>query len=278
MTYGAVALAAHHIAETQGAKVTTAAVRFTNPDPQQCVGAVTQALSSRTRLAILDHITSSTALLMPLATMVAACRDRGVPVLVDGAHAPGQIELDIPVFNAHWYVGNLHKWYFVPRGCGFVWTAPDAPHKLLPNVLSWDIVLPFPANFGWTGTRDPSSWLAIPAAFDFMKGFGEGEVRRHNHELIRDAVALLSDMWKFNVTVPDGMTACMTVVPVPDGLPYPATDEGRSRLEVNLKDQWKIIVNPSVAHEGRIWLRIAAQIYNSIEDYEKLGNAVLSLC
>lgn len=276
MTYGAVALAAHCIAEAHGAKVTMAAVRFTNPDPQQCIEAVTQAISSRTRLAIFDHITSSTALLMPLAAMAAACRERGVPVLVDGAHAPGQIELDIPALNVDWYVGNLHKWYFVPRGCGFLWAASGAGDKLLPNVLSWDIVHSFPANFGWTGTRDPSSWLAIPAAFDFMNGFGESEVRRHNHELLRDAVALLAEMWKFKLTVPEAMTACMTVIPVPDGLPYPTTEEGRARLEADLKDQ-KIIVNPSIANEGRIWLRIAAQIYNSIGDYEKLGNAVLSL-
>ncbi len=109
-----------------------------------------------------------------------------------------------------------------------------------------------------------------------MNGFGESEVRHHNHELIRDAVALLAEMWKFKLTMPEAMTACMTVIPVPDRLPYPATEEGRARLEADLKDQ-KIIVNPSIANEGRIWLRIAAQIYNSIGDYEKLGDAILSL-
>lgn len=300
MNYGAVAIAARHIAEKQGAKITLAALRFPDPDPQQCIEAVTQALTPRTKIAIVDHITSPTALLMPLTELVTACRARGVPVLVDGAHAPGQIALDISALNADWYVANLHKWYFVPRGCGFIWAAPGRRSGLRPNVLSWDIDYPFPSNFGWTGTRDPSSWLAIPAAFDFMDRFGESVVRQHNHELIRAAVARLAEMWKFRVTTPDAMTAAMTLVPAPEGLPYPATDEGRARFEVDLKDQYNIMVNPSFAsesqggrfagsrphggykqplsaHEGRIWIRITAQIYNSIEDYEKLGAAVLAL-
>jgi isopenicillin-N epimerase len=277
MNYGAVAIAARHIAEKQGAKITLAALRFPDPDPQQCIDAVRQALTPRTKIAIVDHITSPTGLLMPLTDLIAACHTRGIPVLVDGAHAPGQIALDISALKGDWYVANLHKWYFVPRGCGFIWAAPGRRSGLRPNVLSWDIDYPFPSNFGWTGTRDPSSWLAIPAAFDFMDRFGESVVRQHNHELIRAAVTRLAEMWKFRVTTPDAMTAAMTLVSAPEGLPYPATDEGRARFEVDLKDQYKIMVNPSFAHDGKIWIRITAQIYNRVEDYEKLGAAVLAL-
>jgi isopenicillin-N epimerase len=277
MTYGAVARAARHIAEKQGASIALAALRFPYPDPEQCVEAITRALTPRTKIAILDHITSSTALLMPLVAMITACRARGVPVLVDGAHAPGQIALDIPALDADWYVANLHKWYFAPRGCGFLWAAPGRRSGLMPNVLSWDIGYPFPSNFGWTGTRDPSSWLAVPAAFDFMDRIGEGTVRQHNHKLIRNAVSLLADRWGFCVTTPDAMTASMTLVPAPDGMPYPASDEGRARLETDLKDKHNIVVNPAFAYEGRIWLRIAAQIYNDIGDFETLSKAILAL-
>jgi isopenicillin-N epimerase len=272
MTY-----AARHIAERHGAKVRLAALRFPDPDPQQCIDAVTRSLTSRTKIAILDHITSPTALLMPLVEIIAACRSRGVSVLVDGAHAPGQIALDISALNADWYVGNLHKWYFVPRGCGFLWAPSERRSGLTPNVLSWDAGAPFPSNFAWTGTRDPSSWLAVPAAFDFMDRFGEGTVRQHNHQLIRDSLTLLAGMWNFRVTTPDAMTASMTLVPAPDGLPYSATDEGRACFEADLHDRHDIVVNPSFAHRGKIWLRITAQIYNGIEDYEKLGKAVLAL-
>jgi isopenicillin-N epimerase len=277
MTYGAVAMAAQHIAAKQGAKVTVAELRFPDPELEQCIAAVAQTITPGTKIAIFDHITSATALVMPLREMIDACRARGVPVLVDGAHAPGQIALDIPALKADWYVGNLHKWYFVPRGCGFLWAAPGRASGLMPNVLSWEINQPFPSNFAWTGTRDPSNWLTIPAAFDFMDRMGESAVREHNHQLLRNAVALLADMWKFRVSTPDAMTAAMALVPTPDGLPYPATDEGRGRLEADLKDKFDIVLNPAFAHAGRIWLRITAQIYNDLGDYEKLGKNVPAL-
>ena len=277
LTYNAISLAARHIAETQGARVNVAMLRFPDPDPQQFIEAIQQTLTPRTRLAILDHITSSTALLLPLKEMIDACRARGIPVLVDGAHAPGQIDLDIPGLGADWYVANLHKWYFVPRGCGFLWAAASARTGLMPNVLSSDIASPFPYNFGWTGTRDPSSWLAILAGFDFMDRFGEAQVRGHNHELLGDGIALLTEMWKSSKTIPDRMRACMSVVSAPDRLPYPPTDQGCALLELDLKERCKIIVSASIVSRGQVWLRITAQIYNDIRDYEKLGRAILSL-
>jgi isopenicillin-N epimerase len=276
MSYGAVTMAAQHIAEKQGAKIATAELRFPEPDPDQCIAAIAQAITSRTRLAVLDHITSTTALLMPVKEMIAACHERDVAVLIDGAHAPGQVPLDIPNLKADWYVGNLHKWYFVPRGCGFLWAAPGKEGGLMPNVLSWEISRPFPSNFAWTGTRDPSNWLAVPAAFDFMDHFGENAVREHNHSMIRDAVSVLAEIWGFRPTTPDKMIAAMALVPTPQSLPYPATDEGRTRLEAHLKEKYSIVVNPAFACDGHIWLRITAQIYNRIEDYQKLGESVLA--
>jgi isopenicillin-N epimerase len=277
MTYGAIQVAARHIAAKHGARIATAEILFPNPEPAQCIEAIAQAITPRTKVAILDHITSATGLVMPLKEMIAVCRGRGVAVLVDGAHAPGQIALDIPDLEADWYVGNLHKWYFVPRGCGFLWATPGREEGLMPNVLSWYISERYPLNFAWTGTRDPSNWLVVPAAFDFMDHFGENVVRDHNQRLIRNAIATLSDLWRFQVTTPEVMTAAMALVPVPDGLPHAATDQGRDRLEIDLRDKYKIVVNPAFVQDHRIWLRITAQMYNAIEDYEKLGKAVLAL-
>jgi isopenicillin-N epimerase len=278
MTYGAVRIAARHIAEKQGVNTVSTQISFPDPDPGQCIEAIASAITPRTRIAILDHITSATALVMPLKEMIAVCRERGVPVLVDGAHAPGQIALDIRNLQADWYVGNLHKWYFVPRGCGFLWAAAGRRNALMPNVLSWDSNQPFPSNFAWTGTRDPSNWLAVPAAFEFMDSFGEHAVREHNHKLIQDAVAVLADSWHFRVSTPEVMTAAMTLVPAPDRLPYPATEDGRRLLEIDLKEKHRIVVSAAFGHEDRTWLRITAQMYNTIEDYRKLAGAVLALC
>ncbi|HJU12420.1 MAG TPA: aminotransferase class V-fold PLP-dependent enzyme [Candidatus Binataceae bacterium] len=278
MSYGAIQIAARHLAHQHDAKLVSAEIRFPDATPEQCVEAVARMITPQTKIAVLDHITSATALVLPLKEMIAACHERGVAVLVDGAHAPGQLALDIPGLNADWYVGNLHKWYFVPRGCGFLWATPGKEERLMPNVLSWDVSQRFPSNFAWTGTRDPSNWLAVPAAFDFMDRFGESAVREHNQRLIRNVIAVLAPMWRFRVTTPVTMTAAITLLPTPDGLPYPGTDEGRTRLEIDLRDKHGIVVNPAFVHDSRIWLRITAQIYNAIQDYQKLGKAVLALC
>ena len=192
LAYGAVVNAANHISGLQCACVKRVPLRFPDPDPEQCIDAVRAAITPRTKLAIIDHITSSTALVLPVAAMTAICHERDVPVLVDGAHVPGNIALDIESTNADWYAGNLHKWSFVPRGCGFLWAAPARQNGLIPGVLSWDIDCPFPQSFEWTGTRDPSTWLSIPPAFAFADQFGEDAIRNHNHRLVREGMHLLS--------------------------------------------------------------------------------------
>jgi isopenicillin-N epimerase len=274
LTYGAIVNAAKYIAGRHGARVAEVALRFPEPDPQQCIEAVKNAITVRTKLAILDHITSGTALVLPLAEIISVCRERGVAVLVDGAHAPGQIPLDVQSIKADWYAGNLHKWYFVPRGCGFLWAGRDRQKGLVPNVLSWDCDKTFPHSFEWTGTRDPSAWLSISAAFGFMDRFGEDKVLQHNHNLIAEGVRLLAEAWKVDTKTPDGMIGSMCLVPLPDGLPLAATDEGRRALQKTLWDSARIMVSPSFACEGRIWLRLSAHIYNDIEDYGKLAATI----
>jgi isopenicillin-N epimerase len=278
LSYGAIVRAAKYIAGRHGARVCEVALRFPEPNPQQCIEAVKNAITPQTKLAILDHITSGTALVLPLAEMVAVCRERGVAVLVDGAHAPGQVPLDVPSIKADWYAANLHKWCFVPRGCGFLWADRSRQKGLVPNVLSWDIDKAFPHSFAWTGTRDPSAWLTISAAFDFMDRFGEDNVIEHNHRLILEGVRLLAEAWKVNLKTPDSMIASMCLVPLLDGLPFAATDEGRRDIQRALWDSARIMVSPSFAYEGRIWLRLSAQIYNNVEDYARLAAAIKDLC
>jgi isopenicillin-N epimerase len=276
-TYGAIDLAAEHIAHRQGANVAHMPIPFPNPSREGCIDALQTALTPRTRLAILDHVTSSTALVLPIAEMARICRERGVAVVVDGAHAPGNVALDISSIPADWYVANLHKWYFVPRGCGFLWAAPGRRDGLVPNVLSWDIKREFPHSFEWKGTRDPSAWLSIPAAFAFMDKFGEESVRVHNHGLVRQGMALLCEAWKVRVDTPDCMIGSMGLVPLPDDIPYATDEESRVKLQKRLWEGFGIEVSPSFSHDGTIWLRFSAQIYNSLADYEKLARAIAAL-
>ncbi len=187
--YGGVARAAGFIARERGAVVASFALPTPTADAaatrDALVASVDAAIGPRTRVAILDHVTSESALVLPLADMVAACRARGVAVLVDGAHAPGAIPLDVDAYGADWYVANLHKWSFVPRACGILWAAPHRRAGLHPTVFSWGVVNDdWLAEFDWTGTRDPSCWLAAPAALDFMeRRLGVDAMRSYNHAL-----------------------------------------------------------------------------------------------
>ena len=277
--YGAIIKALTHIGSRQGAKFVEAHIQFPKPDPQQCLDALKKAITPRTKLAVLDHISAVTALIFPVKEMTKLCHDHGVAVLVDGAHAPGHVAFDINDIDADWYVANLHKWYFAPRACGFLWRSPTRQSKLdiLPSVLSWDIDEGFPATFAWTGTRDDSRWLSLPEAFKFMDRFGETQVRGHNHALIREGVSLLSDAWGISSGTPDHMIGGMALVPVPDGFSYPANLEGRQKLKSDFLTQNKIALDPAFDHQGRIWLRVAAQIYNERPDFERLAKVILAM-
>ena len=277
LVYGSVQMMAEHIARQHGAKVVQAQLTFPNPDSEQIINAILSVITPRTKLAILDHITSSTALILPITEMTKACHERGVAVLVDGAHVPGNIALDIESIQADWYLANLHKWYFAPRGCGFLWASSRRQAGLVPAVLSWDINRKFPHSFEWTGTRDATTWLSLPAAFKFMDRFGEANVRGHNHALLRQGMALLKDRWGVHANIPDRMIGSMGILPLPDGLAYTADESGRLKLQTALWDSFRIEAAVSFSHEGRNWIRISAQIYNNLEDYEELALAILAM-
>lgn len=268
-TYGAVVRAARHVCARAGATLRQVTLPFPPESPDQVVEAVTSALSSRCRLAILDHITSETALILPIADLAAACRARGIPVLVDGAHAPGMLALDVPAIGADFYVGNLHKWAFAPRSCAVLWVAPRRQADLHPAVVSWGYEQGLTEEFDWTGTRDPSAALASGAAFDFIAGLDAAAMRRWNHALVRDGAALLG-----GAVAPEAMTGAMTLAPLP---PSAGTQKAQGdALRARLLDEYRIEV-PVVPVGDRLWLRLSAQVYNSLEDFERLRTALRAL-
>lgn len=272
--YGGVARAAAFIAGQRGASVRTVVWPFPPDDGPGYVEAVERAITPRTRLAVLDHVSSETALVLPLAKMAAACRARGVPVLADGAHAPGAIDVDIASLGVDWYAANLHKWAFAPRGCGVLWAAPEQRAGLHPGVISWGVEHDdWLQEFDWPGTRDPSPWLAAPAGIAFMRDvLGVAAMRGHNHRLAWSSACRLCKRWQQPWTTPEAMVGCMVTVPLPARF-GPADAGTARRLRDALLWQHGIEV-PVIARSDALWLRLSLQVYNDESDIERLAEAV----
>jgi len=271
LAYGAVANAAAFVARERGAKVVRLELPFPLADPGLYVEAVDQALTPRTKVAILDHITSETALILPLAEMAERARAKGVLVLADGAHAPGQIPLEIPALGVDWYVANLHKWAFAPRGCGILWAAPERQKGLHPPVISWGLDQGFTQEFDWVGTQDPSAYLAAPEGIRFMRDLGVEAMRQYNHDLAGGAARMLMERWNLELPTPQSMIGSMVTLPLPQGLGSSPADAARLKDTLLFEDHIEV---PVMAIGGRLWARISAQIYNDLSDIERFAQAL----
>ncbi len=270
-SYGAVARAARHFAERAGARVVTAPVPYPRFDAGRLLDSVSSRLTSRTRLALLDHVSSESALVMPLAELAAVCRGRGVPVLADGAHAPGAIPVDITSLGVDWYAANLHKWAWAPRSCGVLWAARDRQEGLHPVVISWGLGHGFAHEFDWVGTRDPSAWLAAPEGWRMMQDLGIAAVQRWNHDLAWQAARMTCDRWGTALEVGENSCGTMATVPLPPELGSTVADATRLRGALLEEDAIEVQLH---AWGGRLWVRLSAQIYNEISDFEALAAAV----
>jgi isopenicillin-N epimerase len=270
--YGAVARAASFVARERGARVATIALPFPLENETTCLELLAAALTPRTRIAVLDHITSETALVLPLARMAALCHARGVPVLGDGAHAPGAIDVDIPSLGVDWYAANLHKWAFAPRGCGVLWAKPDRREGLHPPIISWGLDVGWHQEFDWTGTRDPTPFLCAPAGIAFITDFlGADAMRAYNHALAWQAAGMLTRRWGLPWQTPEHLVGCMATVPLPPCLGRTAADAWRLRQWLLAKRDIEVAI---VARDERLWARVSAQVYNDVGDIERLGDAM----
>ena len=271
--YPAVRNAVRYVTEGAGARITEAAVPFPRPQPAAIVAAIAAALTPRTRIAVIDHITSSSALVLPIVEIVALCRSAGVPVLVDGAHAPGQLQLDLRAIGADCYVGNCHKWLCAPKGCGFLWAAPERQTDLHPVTVSHGSGKDFLAEFDWTGTADRSAFLCVDAAIAFHRRLGGRELMARNAALAAEAVSLLCRRLGTEPAAEPTMAGAMGVVRVP--ISGVGTPERAAELRERLLDRRADA--PLQAIGGGIWLRISAHAYNELDDYDRLAEIIRGL-
>ena len=241
-------------------------IPFTDPEP--LFAALRAAIGPRTRFACFDHISSAGAVVFPIREMVEICRAHGVPVAVDGAHAPGQIALEVPALGVDWYVANLHKWAFAARGTAVIWCTPERQATLHPVAISHYLGQGFAAEFDFSGTRDNSAWLAVPEALDYLDALGPEAVRVHNEALAREAGEMLRDAWGSEIAAASRFSAAMSVVRLPG---TSGADRGSARrLAQRLIEQHGITVGV-MALDDSLWIRVSAQIYNELEDYQHLA-------
>ena len=244
-------------------------------DAVECTEAIVAALRPRTVLAIVDHVTSSSALVLPIAEIVARCRARGVPGLVDGAHAPGAIAVDLAAIAADWYTANLHKWAWAPRSCGVLWAPAARQEGLHPPVISWGLDKGFATEFDWVGTRDPSPWLTAPAAIALLREFGAEAVRAYDHALAVSAANALRDGVGAERMSPDGMIGTMATVRLPARYGSSLDDAARLRDALLFEDGVEVQMH---AWRERIWVRVSAQVYNDATDIERLVRGLANRC
>ncbi len=226
---------------------------------------IKQSTTRKTRLLVIDHITSPTGLILPVKRIAAISRARGVPVLVDGAHAPGQIALDVASLGVDWYTGNCHKWLFSPKGSGFLWAKPGAQRDLHPLQISHGYGSGLAAEFDWPGTRDFSAWLAVPDAIVFVRKLNDLEIRNYNHCLVTAWARQVSEAWGTPVDGPPQLHGAMMAVRLPAR--WQRSTPAQAMKEIFTRYRAMVAVN---AIGGALWARVSAQIYHSPRDCEPL--------
>jgi isopenicillin-N epimerase len=277
-------------ARRSGARVVVAHVPFPIEDPEQVVQAVLGAVTKRTRLALVDHVTSPTAVIFPIVDLVVELESRGVDVLVDGAHAPGMVPLDLRALRPAYYTGNLHKWVCAPKGAGFLHVRRDRQAGIQPPIISHGYNTPRPGRsrfhdaFDWQGTLDITAWLAVPAAIRFCEMLIPGgwpALMDSNHSLANAARSMLCERLGVKPPCPEFMLGSMATLPLPEIFQRDVGGESRAVIErfdplqTQLFEEHGIEV-PLIKFGDpvRRWFRVSAQAYNSASDYLKLANAL----
>ncbi|MEZ4394709.1 MAG: aminotransferase class V-fold PLP-dependent enzyme [Polyangiales bacterium] len=276
--YNACANALAEHARRRGARVVTASLRFPLDAPGEVLEALASRATSRTRALLLDHVTSPTALVLPAGEIARHFEARGVTVIVDGAHAPGMIPLDLARLGASYYTGNLHKWVCAPKTAGFLWARRELHAGLRPLAISHGANSPrldrprLHLEFDWPGTFDPTAILAAPEAIALLGALSPGGwdgLRAANRARCLEGRAALCEALGVAPPCPDAMIGSMASVPI-------ALDAARAEaLHDALLDRHRVEVPviPWSSPRG-VFVRISAQAYNAPEDYARLIDAL----
>jgi isopenicillin-N epimerase len=290
--YNATINALRAVAERDGAHVVVARIPFPTTGPDQARDAILGAVTDRTRLVLVSHVTSSTALVLPIAELVTELDRRGIDTLVDGAHAPGMVPVDVDGLGAAYWTGNGHKWLCGPKGSGVLWVRADRRERIHPLVVSHganaelDGRTRFRHEFDWVGTADPTAYLTLPAAIHWMAGAagpsggGWPAVMDANRALVLEGRDIVAQALGIGPPAPDAMLGSMAALPLPSLTDDAAAEALGHALET--EDGIQVPVGGWPARSARdrrmptsVLVRISAQRYNEPADYERLAAALV---
>ena len=274
--YGALDRTWRFVCGKRGARYVRQAVPLPIESAAQVVDAIWAGVTEHTRVLFVSHITSPTAITFPIAELVRRAREAGIITVVDGAHAPGQIPLDLEALGADFYSGNCHKWMMAPKGSAFLHARRERQSLLEPLVVSWgwESEQPGPSTLvdyhEWQGTRDVASFLAVPAAVRFMEQHDWPQVRHRCHELVRYARRAITELTGLAPITPDAPDWFSQMA----AFPLPPCDA--EVLQRRLYDEFRVEV-PCISWHERQFVRISIQGYNTPSDVDALVEALRAL-
>ncbi|MBK4730079.1 aminotransferase class V-fold PLP-dependent enzyme [Oxynema sp. CENA135] len=265
------------------ARVVVAEIPFPVASADAIIEAVMARVSPNTKLVLLDRVTSVTALVFPVPSLVRELNERGIDTLVDGAQGPGAVADSLSEMGVAYYTGNCHKWLCAPKGSAFLYVRRDKQAQIRPLSISHGANSTrrdrtrFQLEFEWTGTDDPSAYLSVPVAIDFIASLlpgGWDAVMARNRALVLEARQMVVEALDVALPCPDELIASMASIPLPEGV----RADRASSLERQLRDRYQIQtkIMPAIDRPGCV-LRLSAQLYNSIEQYRKLAQALREL-
>lgn len=274
LEYGAMDRTWDKVCRVTGCRYIRRPVQLPLDSPDAFVEHIWNGVTDRTRVLFLSHITSSTAITFPVKPLIDRARAAGILTVIDGAHVPGQIDLDLDGLGADFYTGNCHKWMMTPKGCAFLFARPEVQDLIGPLVVSWgddsNPGTPFIHELEFVGTNDPAAYLSVPASIEFMQRYNWPQVRRNCHEIVRYYRNEMTKLTGISPIVPDSTDffAQMSAHPLPacDGL----------RLKQRLYDEYKIEI-PITEVAGSNYIRVSIQGYNEIADVDRLLAALQTL-
>lgn len=279
--YGACENAWRYVCDRSGAELVRQSIPLPLPEPTAIVDLLWQKVTPQTKLIHISHITSPTGLIFPVEEICKRARAAGILTLIDGAHVPGQLPLNLDELGADFYTGNLHKWLCAPKGSALLYVRPEHQPQIAPLVVGWGYTdqmfsasmvyttaRSFPERHQWLGTLDPAAWLSVPAAIDFQEEHHWDDVRQVCHGVAIETQSRLAELTGLSPVVPETAFGQMVIAPLPPCDPLV--------LKQRLYDEYKVEV-PITTWNGQHYVRVSIQGYNTRADVDKLMDALKAL-